>query len=58
MGFHTHRIHGAAIFNEISGEIFRAHVGINIPAPWFAYGIVMGVPQTRWIVHMLGNIYL
>ena len=53
--FNTHRIHGAGIFNYITGR-FCGKMLVNIPAPWFA---VMGYDENmldrRLIVsHELG----
>ena len=35
---HTHMLHGAGIFTYKTWLVFRANVGIHIPAPWSIYG--------------------
>jgi hypothetical protein len=45
-------LHGAGIFTYKTGWLFRANVGVHIPAPWFA----SGVDQWTWWNLSPGNV--
>ena len=42
----THMLHGAGIFTYMTGWFWtRANVGVDILAPWFAYGLLRGLDK-------------